>query len=102
MSLLCTMSADTILTASGPPMPAAALTASSAELTRQARTTGTPASLSSRRAASSGQWPRREPGAGTGTEAGPPAATAGGVRVTSDHQATLRSATMAWRRPGRA
>src|SRR5579862_6059063 len=48
------MSAETILTDSGPPKSAAALTASVAEPASRAGTTGMPASLSSIRASCSG------------------------------------------------
>ena len=58
-----------------------------------------PASPSSVRASCSDHFPRRRAGAGTGTGGGRRPRSAG-IRVASDHQATLRSATTAWRSPG--
>ena len=98
MSLLCRMSGETILTDTGPPKSAAALTASAAEPASRAGTTGMPASPSSARASCSDHFPRRRAGSGTGT--GADGTWVSGLRVASDHQATLRSATTAWRSPG--
>lgn len=67
MSDLCAICGETTLTHTVPPNSAAALTASSAEVTSRAGTTGIPAPASIRRVASSDHWPRRQAAGGTGT-----------------------------------
>ena len=98
MSLLCRICGETTLSTTGAPNSPAALTASSAEDTSRPGTTGIPAALSSCRAASSDHRPARRPAGGM-VIAGR-AGAGSRCRVAWDHQATLRSATTAWRRPG--